>query len=754
MGVDRIVRLRDCGIFRDFSWPTRLPDFGRFNLIYGWNATGKTTLSEVFRCLELRRSPELGEAVLLVNGNEIRGADFASATVLIRVFNRRFIDESVFRFDGHDMAPIYVLGKESAEKQNQLEMLRKEFSDAEVERDVAQKSNVKAVNEFDRFCTDRAKVIKDTLKSTGSNPYNNYDKTDYQKRAERMIAEGNAEQCRHAEADRESLLLQHKAVPKAKVKRVEYVIPNLDAFAKKTADLLASSIVTETIKALSQDPELSTWTHDGLRLHRDRSSETCLYCGHLVPPERLASLEAHFSSEYEDLVRRIDELIGALGEVAKAASQVKLPVTAELYENLAQEYQGASGSLDDTLTSVQTYCTALAEALRDKKNQMFRSLQCDVALPQSRRDSITLLNAVIDKHNQICEDFEARVKAAREQLEADLVASDLLDYQKLIGVKRASQAAVKTADDAIAALQFKMTSLEAEIVEYRQPAEDLNKELREYLGHAELQFEAQETGYRIRRNGVTAAGLSEGERTAIALLYFLKSLEDSRCDLKNAVVVLDDPVSSLDSNALYLAFACICDRTKGAGQLFTLTHNFTLFRQVKNWFEALRKYENQHVQWYMLDCSFQGTGRCAAIKELDPLLRDYESEYHYLFACVYRAAHSPPADCLSDSYALPNMARRMFESFLAFHKPDNQGLSRKCEDLDFDPARKRRILRFLHTYSHDDAAAEPEHDPSILSEAGPVMMDLLQMIRHLDHHHYDGMKKLITTHMPSQGSHE
>ena len=65
---------------------------------------------------------------------------------------------------------------------------------------------------------------------------------------------------------------------------------------------------------------------------------------------------------------------------------------------------------------------------------------------------------------------------------------------------------------------------ERAILEHRRPAEELNRELHLYLGHSELQFDVKETGYEITRNGVRAESLSEGEKTAIALLYFLKSL--------------------------------------------------------------------------------------------------------------------------------------------------------------------------------------------------------------------------------------
>jgi wobble nucleotide-excising tRNase len=52
MKVTRISKLKDDRLFRDFSWPIDLQAFGRFNLIYGWNGTGKTTSAALFRHLQ------------------------------------------------------------------------------------------------------------------------------------------------------------------------------------------------------------------------------------------------------------------------------------------------------------------------------------------------------------------------------------------------------------------------------------------------------------------------------------------------------------------------------------------------------------------------------------------------------------------------------------------------------------------------------------------------------------------------------
>ena len=83
--IIRISGLRSCGVFRDFTWPSDLPEFGQYNVIYGWNGTGKTTLSRLLRDLELRRAPTVGDAVLRIDGSDVPGTDFPRSTLQVRV---------------------------------------------------------------------------------------------------------------------------------------------------------------------------------------------------------------------------------------------------------------------------------------------------------------------------------------------------------------------------------------------------------------------------------------------------------------------------------------------------------------------------------------------------------------------------------------------------------------------------------------------------------------------------------------------
>jgi wobble nucleotide-excising tRNase len=747
--IARIARLRKFGVFRDFSWPSDLPEFGRYNLIYGWNGTGKTTISRLLRALEQRRQPESGLVSLVIDGSEVRAEDFQRSTLPIRVFNRDFIEESVFRRDGGELRPIFVFGKDSVEKQKEVDRLKNQRSTAQAKLQDARKSKQEAERNFDRFCIDRARNIKETLRSSGENPYNNYDKSDFRRVAANMAEDGDGSTYRLSDHERERLFAQCRASRKTKVQEVTYALPDLSEIARAVSELLRTTVAARAIEALKRDPALAEWMRQGLRLHHERGSEQCLFCAQPMPKDRLDALEAHFSNQYEQFIQSLDQLIADLRAKAATADGLRLPNKAELYEDLAAEFEVATASINVTLQEVRSFLEKAIEVLVEKKHRPFEKAEPTLHPPELDPEVIKKLNEVIRRHNQACDEFDKRVAEARKKLAEDMIAEVLGDFVSLREIVRKADEDVGAAQKEVQQLNEEIERLEREIVEHRRPAEELNEDLRKYLGHDELRVQVQDTGYVITRGGVLAQALSEGEMTAIALLYFLKSLEGREFPLSDGIVVLDDPVSSLDANALYLAFGFIRERTKKAGQLIILTHNFGFFRQVRNWFHHVngkRKKEisQQPARFYMLDCKQDQNGRFTTIRQLDPLLKDYESEYHYLFARVYKAATETGPKGLEENYVLPNIGRRLLEAFLAFRCPDVAGeLWRKVEAMTFDEAKKLRILRFVHTYSHSEAVGEPEHDPSLLAESGAVLQDLLDFIKAQDKEHFNAVERLV-----------
>jgi wobble nucleotide-excising tRNase len=214
--------------------------------------------------------------------------------------------------------------------------------------------------------------------------------------------------------------------------------------------------------------------------------------------------------------------------------------------------------------------------------------------------------------------------------------------------------------------------------------------------------------------------------------------------LKKGIVIIDDPVSSLDSNALFSASAYMKERTKEAGQLFVLTHNFALFREVKHWFHNLRGPDKKKDRFYMLTPYFADGHRYARLEPLDRLLREHESEYHYLFKKIHEEANNKGKRELADFYTFPNLARRLMESFLAFRYPASPNFLTQIQSSTFDAAKRTRLYRFLNAYSHREVIEEQQHDLTLLAETPQILSDLLDFMAMEDRRHFDEMVKAIT----------
>ncbi len=757
MRITRIPRMRDCRVFRDFTWSEDggLDDFGRFNLIYGWNGSGKSTLSYVLRSLERREQPEAGAVSLELDGRDraVMGNEFSELLpheISIRVFNQDFVNATVFPVNGDDIDidPIFVLGENSADAQRRLDVLVAERAEATSLRNDARNRANDTKARLERHASSAAKTVKEALGGRGDTFYRNYFRPQFEQRAKAMIENGGATSHVLPEAERQRLDDVQRARLQGRIDALPEISVDVRAVALRTSVLLQrSALSASAIQSLLGDAELTTWVRDGLALHADRDNENCLYCEQALPAERTARLMAHFDDAYQRLLDEVDTAIGDYRAIDAQVSQASsdIPSRDGLYDDLVTAYDAAQSDLRRRLSELQRFMAAQIDSLEAKKTRLHEPVPfVDVELPAGD-DLTNHIADIVRQHNERCDEFDDQVADARKALESHIVAGQLPEYEELGAVlAHAEEQASRAAQD-FARLTHEIDALERQVRDDRIPADRLNDDLRTYLGHDQLQLEVREHGYAVVRDGEPARHPSEGERTAIALLYFLRTLDDHRFDLADGVVVLDDPVSSLDSHALYMAFGFIRERTASAGQLFVLTHNFSFFREVRNWFRYINRRKQkapptQRAQFYMLR---RGTQSGSRIVALDRLLCDYQSDYHYLFSRVYRAANGAEGD-LEENYELPNICRRLLEGFLAFKYPSvgSERFWEKMHQVEFDEVKKAQIYRFVNAYSHHNAISAPEHDLSQLSETKSVLKHVLELIERLDEEHYRGLVEL------------
>lgn len=756
MKITQISKIKNCRTFLNFMWPadlSLLSLFQDYNLIYGWNGTGKTTIADVLRAIERKHNSFDGEFTVETDARTIKSDSLAEGwgeqKPPIRVFNRTYVDENIFSTENGAITPIFFLGEENVEKQKLVEakkILSQQESD-QYQAKIAEKS--KTERELDALCVRGAKTVKEALLSSGDNPYNTYHKGNFKTKIESLLASGN-DAASYQQSDEEKAALKAKLLGSHKdsldVPTVS--LPNLEDIRDTTIALLGKSLVIEAIAALQNNETLSAWVKQGLEIHKKKNHKDCQFCLQPLPAERLAALEKHFNDEYSLLEKAIadaiDQITAAIDGLGKTA--LIFPYKAAVFEHLTLAYTENLRALQDSIKEYTDFLEKLCAELLKKKAKPFEKISFTAAVPKDAAPLVKAYIEVIEQHNKDGLNHETAIADARTKYEEAIVAGYFDEYKTLKDEADTAKTESDSLKTSIVTLTEEIKELEAAIKEHHKAADQLNNELQAYLGHDELKFQPQENGYIIHRYDSPAPikELSEGEKTAIALLYFLKSLEDINFNPKG-IVVIDDPVCSMDDGALFHAFGYIQNKTKDAKQLFILTHNFMFFRQVKNWFKHAPKI-GKTACFYQTTCSIKSGKRCSNIGPVDKLLRNYESEYHYLFKLVLKTSLCTGATELGDFYFMPNVGRRVLEAFLAFKKPSVTGENRlynMLKAIDYDEPKKTKLLRFLNVHSHEDSIGTAEHDASNLAETPQIMTDLLALIATLDKGHYEEMMKVV-----------
>lgn len=125
MYIKRISAIKQIDAFDSFNWLGG--DFKKYNLIYGWNGSGKTTISRLFSFLERKiiHIPDLAtlEFTVQTDVGAIRQSNILSHGLNVRVFNQDFIKENLL-FEESQAKKIVIIGKENVARNTKPRLCR------------------------------------------------------------------------------------------------------------------------------------------------------------------------------------------------------------------------------------------------------------------------------------------------------------------------------------------------------------------------------------------------------------------------------------------------------------------------------------------------------------------------------------------------------------------------------------------------------------------------------------------------------
>ena len=291
------------------------------------------------------------------------------------------------------------------------------------------------------------------------------------------------------------------ASPKTPIVELTYQEPKFVALGEKTAELLSVKVVSETIQSLRDDAETSEWVRQGLDLHNKHRAVECLFCERPLPSQRLSALEQHFNDAYRQFINSLDGAKTEISGFSESLSALEVPNGAQFYEHLVEEFESIRSGLEHYREQANTYLNSIAEALTNKKEQPFDSIPIvNGRVPLPDGSVLRRLNEIIQKHNQECESHSDGVREARQRLESGLVAEGVEEFRTLGASVEANETTIATTAAQLTELRNEISGLELEITEHRRPAEELNDDFHNYVGHKELQLN-QSQGEKCRDMG-------------------------------------------------------------------------------------------------------------------------------------------------------------------------------------------------------------------------------------------------------------
>jgi wobble nucleotide-excising tRNase len=740
--IRRIQHIKGFGVFDDFQWPPTLPDFKQFNLIYGWNYSGKTTLSRVFRCYEqklLHLDFAGAQVQLKADDGSTHDLSGLHSAPVFRVFNSDFVRENLSFADG-SAAPILVLGAEDIAKQETLKTKKQERDALNLSMEANMRKKGGKADDIEKTLTRYARdFIKNPLAEV------NYDK----RRFEPHVLHCKAKPEDHllddnAVAERLAVYRSIDKKPALMPKAISLI--SLAAMRDKTISLLARAVTANKPIARLQDiPEIEGWVNDGRPLHEGK--DKCQFCGQTLPTDLLTHLTGHFSAGYDNLMAELRALADKI-EAARR-EEIALDHKNDFYAELAERFTIEKSVLGKAMKARVSALQTLAEALVAKQTKAFTAMECpQVGAPADQiADAVEAINKTIGEHNERTAAFDKRRQEAFAKLEKHYAARFVLEEKYNESLQEIADLKKTVGDQSkkLCELDAEIRKLEEGLSEAAKGAERINELLAAYFGKGDLRVVVSaEKRFQIVRGNVVAKNMSEGEKTAIAFAYFITRVQDGRHPPADTRILIDDPISSLDANHLFNTYALIKTQLAGCRQLFLSTHSFDFFNLIREWVadaENTKKPQAEWKKWGVFLVKRTDNGN-AVLEEIPKELLKFKSEYHYLFSTLYHfdKAGAGDFDCL---LSLPNAVRRFMEAFGGIMIPSSTGLKGKMERLFADEVVRERVWKFINHYSHNTTITRSLTIPD-LSECKTVVEACLKAVQDWDADYFKDLEAEVT----------
>lgn len=766
--IEKIEQIKDFGIYKDFNWTSsqNIKDFNLKNLFYGWNYSGKTTLSRIFTSLrdkKIHDSYQNGSFKLKTKEGDFFSNNLVDFPYDILVFNSDYINDNL-NFSTHkDLSSdsntiLFEVGDNAnyEAKIIQLKSLIESINGSETLK--GKKFDfLKSIDEFEVY--DRAnsghftvlakKILNEDFLSlinftkTQLKPIVNYVKKDI----ESFIIKDKKQLSSFSEIVKTSN-------PKEKIEEIIFS-HSYTEIIEKTNQILTKIPDNELINnVLDNNIETYNWVKDGQDFHKPNSN--CLFCDNIITKERIDFLKEYFNNEASILRENANVLKNMIFKEEQNIDFLNIP--SSFYDfnlGFTDDFKILKNQLSKLVLAYKKHLKFLLLKIDEKIN---KSLYFDLEKVnefniEEIKKTVGKLNELIKKNNNFSENFNIEIDSIRDKFKNHLVASFLKREKYLLKEKKYNKAVAE-----IEKLDLKVKKYE-DLIFLNESRKRSDKEgalqyssfIQDFLCRTDIEIKIDDTTnkFKLMRDNENASNLSEGEKTAIAFSHFLvtiKSLE-SAGKFKDYIVFIDDPMSSLDSNHVFQINSFIKEFFFGKGpnpdpkqtslvniikckQLFISTHSFEFFNLLKE----LQISKNNESRYFI--------SRINNIENLPKVYNSFESEYQFLFNEIITFNNDPYKNNSPKFLMMPNILRRFTEIYTLTKYPSGEPLESRADKV-FSKVKSKRILKAFHYFSHLDNIDRIGKQSEFLADIPNACSTLVEFIKTEDRKHFDALSIAI-----------
>lgn len=395
-------------------------------------------------------------------------------------------------------------------------------------------------------------------------------------------------------------------------------------------DLSGMALLAKAITSSSDTPfanfmkalNATDWVKAGHAHYVSHADGKCPFCQQKLPASYEKDIAECFDEQYQN------DLLAL--EAFQSAYSSKMQQLLSVYQgNLVIEF--AKLDLDDyrdKLALLESAITINEQRIADKLATPAKivALEDTDALIAKLGEMVAEFNKQIQANNDIVATKQDKQQECIRMVWELVMFRLAAEAEMYLQSKKAVEDAAKAHDDKVRALQARYKVLSGEIndlstqtINTKATVDSINAHLADsgFEGFYLREKEGVKGVYEvIREDGTIAVNLSEGERNFIAFLYFYHVVRGSQTEVdsgKDKVVVIDDPVSSMDSSALFIVSSLVREmigvcsnnvvlekREYGGNyikQLFVLTHNAFFHREIT--YNMVRHY--RYVSFYKIN---------------------------------------------------------------------------------------------------------------------------------------------------------